>query len=47
MRADGPLVLADRLAATYPGEVVPAISGLTFAVGELVKGNATFKVRTS
>lgn len=33
MRADGPLVLADRLAATYPGEVVPAISGLTFAVG--------------
>jgi ABC-type Mn2+/Zn2+ transport system ATPase subunit len=28
-----PLALADRLAATYPGEVVPAISGLTFAVG--------------
>jgi ABC-type Mn2+/Zn2+ transport system ATPase subunit len=27
------LVTADRLAATYPGENVPAISGFTFAVG--------------
>ena len=26
------LVEADRLAATYPGEAVPAISGLTFTV---------------
>jgi len=29
----GPLAEADRLAATYPGETVPAISGFTFAVG--------------
>lgn len=30
MSAPGTLVLADRLAATYPGEAVPAISGVTF-----------------
>jgi ABC-type Mn2+/Zn2+ transport system ATPase subunit len=30
--AGRPLVVADRLAATYPGESVPAISGFTFAV---------------
>ena len=30
--SEGPLAAADRLAATYPGEVVPAISGFTFQV---------------
>lgn len=32
MSAGSFLVEADRLAATYPGEAVPAISGMTFAV---------------
>ena len=32
MSADRFLVRADRLAATYPGEAVPAISGMTFTV---------------